>query len=592
MGVILWYRISFPELGLTVSNDVSGGLILSEAEIVVNYGIGQPGDFEIHLTSLPLSAHRKLTGALTGEPGTAGGVDIEITLGYLENPGSRKAVLTGRVDTITASKRFPPLGVRLTGYEEASFRLVTVEVDKATGRRRPARFSRENCTFAEAARLIAEGTGVELVGEVTPAGPPQPSINADAQHAFGLLERIADRCGAEVLVQEGEAQFGTAVTHPPATGLPTVPDLSALLSLISREDSLVTPGTSTRLAEFQPVRIGATGRQRVTTDLPDGGSVPAFDFTALGAPGLRAGELVAASVEGYENPLRGFRIIQLTHSFSPRTGYVCTGRAAPFTEGDGNRRTTETVRKGSPLAIADAITAKIRDERAITPSVDVGQVREAQPAERVATVSYGRQPGASAASPSVDAPIEPGGPVLYDKPVASPFAWHKVGLSVPVYEGMRTLLNQVHDDREDAVVTGFLWADDARMDRPKAHAGDWWLCLPTELSGGPDPRPVNRGVNDLTTAEGLRVVEAIGLKVCAGAAGCSEVGERPAPGPAEELLLCHGSGAEVRFDKDGNIAVSAAPGKDVTVSASGGTISLSAGGVTLTVGDKGKVAIT
>ncbi|MEJ8672865.1 hypothetical protein WKI71_44425 [Streptomyces sp. MS1.AVA.1] len=72
------------------------------------------------------------------------------------------------------------------------------------------------------------------------------------------------------------------------------------------------------------------------------------------------------------------------------------------------------------------------------------------------------------------------------------------------------------------------------------------------------------------------MVEAIGLKISVGADVCSAVGKRPTPGPAEELLLSHSSGAQVRFDKDGNITVSAGPGKDVSVSASGGEISLSA----------------
>ncbi|MEJ8672863.1 hypothetical protein WKI71_44415 [Streptomyces sp. MS1.AVA.1] len=164
MGVILWYRINFPSLGLKVSNDVSGGMILSDAEITVNYGLGQPGDFEVHLSALPLSAHRKLTGALTGERGTAGGIAIEITLGYLENPMSRKPVLVGRVDAITASKRFPPLGMRLAGYEEASFRLITVKVDEKSGKRKPAHFSLPKCTPAEAAKAIAADADVSLVG--------------------------------------------------------------------------------------------------------------------------------------------------------------------------------------------------------------------------------------------------------------------------------------------------------------------------------------------------------------------------------------------------------------------------------------------
>ncbi|WP_406099146.1 hypothetical protein [Streptomyces canus] len=585
MGVILWYSVNFPDLKLRVSNDVSGGMILSDADITVNYGLGQPGTFSIHLAALPMSAHRKLTEALTGERETKGGVAVEITLGYLESPGSRKPVLTGRVDGITVSERFPPLGVLLTGYEETAFKLITTHnVAGKNGKPGAAHYSKANTTPAEAAQGIVGLAKAKLAEGATPSGPQRSGINLDAQNAFGLLEELARQYDAEVLVQEGVVQFGTAVTHPPATGPALQTDPTALLALLTGEDCLIVPETkaTARLAEFEPVRVSTTSRQRVVTDLPNQASVPAFDFTVLGLPELRAGQLVAASVEGYQNPFQGFRIVQLTHSFSPRTGYVCTGRAAAFKKNDkNNRRNTETARLGSPAAIADAIAGRIRDARTVSPSIDVGQVRSTKPGRRVADMVYGQGSAAAAVSPSVDLPVEADGPVLRDKPLASPFAWHKVGLSVPVYEGMRALLNEVRGSREDSVVTGFLWANEAAMDCPKAHAGDWWLCLPTKLSGDNPPRPEGKGVNDLTTADGRRVVEAVGLKLTVGTSGCSDVGERPTEGAAEEFLLSHSSGTKVRIDKDGN----------VTVAASTGEVTLSAGGATLTIG-KGKVAIS
>ncbi|MFI9328828.1 hypothetical protein ACIGZJ_14920 [Kitasatospora sp. NPDC052868] len=601
MGVILWYQVDFPELGLKVSNDASNEVVLSDAEITVGYGFGQPGEFQLHLAALPLAAHRKLGSALKGERGDQqGGVAVEIGLGYLESRASHRTVLRGRVDSMTASRRFPPLGVRLSGYEEAAFKLLTTrKVDDEGARPEMARAAGKDTTPAAMAEHILEKAGVALAGEATPTSPEHAGINADAQNAFGLLEEIARRYGAELLVQEDAVQFGTAVTYPPTTGLPALPDPAAVLALLSGEDSLIVPRrmTSTRLAEFQPIQVGATGKQRVVTDLPTQSSVSAFDFTVLGLPELRAGERVAASVDGYQNPLEGFRILQLTHSFSPTTGYVCTGRAAAFKEGGGNRPDTEAARKAGPPAIADAIAGRIRDERRLAPSVDVGQVRGAKPAERLASLGYGQAQTETVASPSTGLPITAGGPVLGDKPLASPFAWHRVGLSVPVYEGMRALLNQVRDAREDAVVTGFLWADDAAMDRPEAEAGDWWLCLPTGLSPGADPRPTGKGVNDLTGADGRRVVEAIGLKLSVGRSGCSEVGARPREGPAEEFLLSHASGALVRIDDGGNVTVKAAPGKAVTVGAGqagvtvgDGKATLTDGLVTLVVGD-GKVAI-
>ncbi|MFJ4647312.1 hypothetical protein ACIP6Q_27775 [Streptomyces bobili] len=519
---------------------------------------------------------------------------MEITLGYLESPGSRQSVLKGRVDGMTVSERFPPLGVQLTGFEEAAFKLITTQnIAGKDGKPRTAQLSKPNSTPAEAADAIVKLAKATLSDGATPTKPKRPSINLDARNAFELLEKLAGQYGAEVLVQDGVVQFGTAVTHPATKGLTLPPDPAAVLTLLTGEDSLRVTGikTTARLAEFHPVQVGATSKQRVVTDLPEQTSVSAFDFTVLGLPDLRAGQRVAASVQGFENPFQGFRILQVTHSFSPSTGYVCTGRAAAFKDESGNRPNTEAARLGSPMAVADAIDGRIRDARTVSPSIDAGQIRSARSDERVADVAYGQGISVAAVSPSVDLPVDDSGPVLHDKPLSSPFAWHKVGLSVPVYEGMRALLNEVRSAREDSVVTGFLWANEAAMDRPKALAGDWWLCLPTKLSAGSPPRPEGKGVNDLTAADGRRVVEAVGLKLAVGTFGCSDVGERPTEGPAEEFLLSHSSGAEVRIDKDGNVTVSAGAGKDVTVSASGGNVALSADGVTLTVG-QGKVAIS
>ena len=68
---------------------------------------------------------------------------------------------------------------------------------------------------------------------------------------------------------------------------------------------------------------------------------------------------------------------------------------------------------------------------------------------------------------------------LTDKPIASPFAFDKCGLVVPVYQKMRALLVHGWNEPNDAVVDGFLWTSD--MTPPPNQAGDWWLCLPTQL---------------------------------------------------------------------------------------------------------------
>ena len=583
MGVILWYQVEFPEQGLKLSSDVNSGSYLVDAEISVTYAIGEPGRFQVHFADPPLTVQRALSAALGSAAGADGGIAIVIRLGYLEDPGGQNTVLAGRVDTIRSSTHFPPLGALLTGYEEASFRLLTtVDINKEGGRPTLARIARESTSPAGVASYIATQADVQLAGATTPDSPVLDSIAAEAANAFDLLDKVAARFGAEVLVQEGVVQFGTAVKYPPESGLPVPPNPAAILALLTGEDSLIAIKgmDSARMAEFRPVQLSPASRQRVISDLPEQATISAFDFTVLGTPSLRAGQLVAASVDGYQNPFQGFRVLHLTHSFSPRAGYTCTGRAVAFND-ERNRRLSDLARRGSAQAIADRIAAKIEDSQTSAPSVDVGKVRSINSAQRVATLGYGQDSAPAVTSPSVDAEISRGQAILLDKPIASPFAWHKVGLSVPVYPGMRALLNQVRDARDDAVVTGFLWANEAKMERPKAHDGDWWLCLPTELTFSTAPTPTGRGVNDLTAADGRRVMETIGLKIAVGTQQCSPVGERPDEGDAEVLLIVHASGTTIEIDAHGNATIDGGASKVV----------LKSGGVTLTMGD-GKVAIT
>ena len=199
----------------------------------------------------------------------------------------------------------------------------------------------------------------------------------------------------------------------------------------------------------------------------------------------------------------------------------------------------------------------------------------------MATVHYRTSSSNAVASPSVDLDIPvANAPTLLSKPIAAPFAWHNVGLSVPVYEGMRAVLNQVRSVRDDAVVTGFLWSNDPKMDHPPAKPGDWWLCLPTEVSGSP-PLPKGVAANDLTAADGRRVVETTGLSIVVGEAACTELGTRPTEGAADVLLIEHALGTSIEISATGAITID------------GGLqpLTLKAGGVTLTL-DKGKVAIS
>jgi hypothetical protein len=585
MGVVLWYKIEFPDQKIKVSSDVYSGDYLVDAEISISYAIGQPGTFEVRFKDLPLRVGQTLADALEQGSGVTAGIKIVISLGYLDEPGSQEAVLTGRVESIESSTRFPPLGSLLTGHEDASFLLLNTahlyDGEPASGL---VHISEPAISPAGIAKLIVGKSGAELVGTVTPPAPPA-SISDQAEDAFRLLDKIAASFGAEILAQDGKVMFGQALSYPPETSLvPAVPNPSTILALITGDDSLITIRgngmASARLAEFKPVQIGSTSKRRMISDLPPQADVKAFDFTALGMPSMRAGQQVVASVDGYQNPFSAFRILSIVHAFSPQAGYTCSGRAVTFQPGGGNRALSDLARRGSALVIADRIAGKIRNSQSSFPSVDVGKVKEASAAARAATLFYGQQPSSADSSPSVDADIPEGKSVLFSKPVAAPFAWHNVGLSVPVYPGMRALLSQVRDSRDDAVVTGFLWANEPKMSRPPANDGDWWLCLPTEVTGSP-PQPTGAGANDLTAADGRRVIEAAGLSVTVGRAKCTVVGKRPAEGPADVFLISHKSGTTIQIDANGN----------VTVDGQGSQVVLKCGGATLTVGS-GKVAIS
>jgi hypothetical protein len=587
MGVVLWHKIAFPDLKVTLSSDVYSGDYLVDAAVTVTYGLDLPGTVEIGLSNLPIPLQEKLAGGLTGGKGK-NGVKVRVHLGYLDDPsGGQGQVFEGRIESLEAATRFPPLGVALSGHEEAAFALLnTTALKGETPAPKQAHLDAEKESPDKLVPRILKAAKLAPAGKVTPDHPALDH-NIDAENAFRVLTDIARKFDAEVLVQDGKVLFGLDVRFPPETGpIDIPPDPSAVLAFITGEDSLIALKSDkgligTQLAEFRPVQFGAS-KGRVTTDKPAAADVEAFDFTVVGHPALRAGQLVVASVVGYQNPFKPYRILQLTHSYTVDRGYVCTGRAVKFAKGESNRERSERARKGSALSIADRITGKIKDSQASSPVVDVGRVKAAKAADHVATLQYRTQATTAVTSPSVEADIPTkDAPTLLSKPIAAPFAWHRVGLSVPVYEGMRALLNQVRGSRDDTVVTGFLWSKEPTMDGPPAKDGDWWLCLPTAVSGNP-PLPSGKGANDLTAADGRRVVEAVGLKIAVGKSACTDLGTRPSEGDADVLLITHKSGTTIKIDANGNVNVDAG---------SAGKVVLTGGGATLTVA-KGKVAIS
>jgi hypothetical protein len=169
-------------------------------------------------------------------------------------------------------------------------------------------------------------------------------------------------------------------------------------------------------------------------------------------------------------------------------------------------------------------------------------------------------------SPTVQAPLRDSPATLPDKPMASPFAFHKCGLVVPVYKKMRALMVNGWHEPNDAVVDGFLWSSD--MTPPPNRAGDWWLCLPTQFDA--DGLPTGPTADDLITVDGQRVISVKGMKISVGAGLLNTAGSRPSPGSDESLTIQTDKGAKITL--------------------SGSQIQLTDGAVTVTIGN-GKVNI-
>jgi hypothetical protein len=584
MGVILWHRIAFDDPRVVISNDVLDGDFVLDADVRVEYGIGRPAAFRLGIANLPLRTTQSLAGAVDSSSADAdGGIGVSVDLGYFDG-GPKASAVKGRVDRVSTEEGQRPVTV-LEGYEGASFRLLNTTRTSKDGP--PTSISEQGTqlTVDQVVKAIVGPAGVQAAVQMTPPSPSLGPLSMVADNAFKLLDTFAGKVGAELLVHEGRVQFGTGVTFPGGGGPPSVPSPAALAELLSSGDTLVAldPLAGTPLAEFKPLVRAPGGGARTAVKLPDQRSVQAFDFTALGLPALRAGQLVIASVSQYANAFSPFRVVDVVHSYSRASGYVCTGRAIAFdakAAAGVNRQLTFSGRRFGPASVTSRLSARAETERLTRPSIDVGALRSAKPDKRVATFAYPQEAAAITASPSVDDDIADTDAQLFDKPVASPFAWHKVGLSVPLYPGMRALLAQRRDMREDAVASGFLWANaqQAKMEQPAAAEGDWWLCLPTELGG--DGLPTGAGANDLVAKDGRRVIEVPGLNLRVGKQLLSNVGERPKEGNADELLIEHGSGTKVTIASDGAVTVDAKA-----------AVTLKSGGVTLTVGD-GKVKVS
>jgi hypothetical protein len=459
-------------------------------------------------------------------------MQVKVQLGYFDRlpllnpPGD---VLVGAVTGVKSSVDAEgQLVTELRGHELATWRLLRLcKVSFSPG----GAVTPQACVAD-----VLKKAGVKQKGAVVGGAPREPFAlrAANGLSALGVVARWAD---TRFSVRDNLVHWATP-------GGVSLPDAS-----FRSDSNLIT------LDEAQSAGVPTRGCQEGENAAVETETTTRIDATVLGDPSLRPGQTVVVQ-KGDEAP-RKLHVEAVTQHFSTAEGYTCDlaltengsgGLPAPR---PGAQRVVHRIRE---------LTETRQDER---PAINMGEVTQYESGsdgKHLATVKFGQNPGADVVAPSVESPILD--TELHSKPISSPFAWHKCGLIVPAYPTQRPVLVHNRGDSNDAVLAGYVWSEEPAMDRPANEAGDWWLCLPTELSNG---RPAGKGVNDLTDAAGLRTIQAKGLKAEIGESKLAEIGQRPTVPKADTFTIDHGKGTKVSISSDGAVEITT-DSKTITLS--------------------------
>jgi hypothetical protein len=550
MGVVIKYQLEFPEAGLRVSNDLYGGEFLLDAEIKVNMERGKAGtSFAIRVYDLPLVVARRLDKMLQG----AGALSVVARLGYFD--GDFEQVLDGRVQKMRSA--VSPDGEQLVttfeGTEVGTYLLSATEFQESLPLDRPVG------EIVQYVMQKAARPGLDSRASVENVNVTLRDKALRGNSVLAVLDELATQAEADLLVRDKKVWFGKPVKDDGYKPTPFDAEVN--------------------LASFEPFAAdipAATDRNLLK---PLGAArVEGFNFIVAGDPSLRPAQVVSASVEEFDG-LSGaeFRIRDLTHDFATvgaSGGYVCRGTAVRVKSADGaSTRVGAAGALGheSAATFVEALTKKIEDGKRQRPAVEVAKVKSYSPGgsaeagRHLSTLYFGQRFASEETQPSVRAEVETDeAQLLRNKPLASVFAWHRCGLVVPVYPGMKALLSHNLNMSDDAIVSGFLWSEQPGIEPPKNKEGDWWLCLPIDFNASQPPAADTLAVNDLTANNGRRVIEVKGLKITVGSNLLRAAGERPTEGSDSEFLIEHQEGAKIVIDRDGIVTIHANKGLKIS----------------------------
>jgi hypothetical protein len=552
MGIVIWYKLVIPGGGtgggtLRVSNDVFNGDFVLDANITLDMSAEDVAStFKAALVNLPGEVGDRLrrahAQAPAGRPLTA-----RVFLGYFDDLSTTLAgepVMEAAVTFVRSTVGDDGLlRTELRGEEIGGYRLrnAPVRADQAG-----------ESTLDDFVKKIADTAKVDKAANSLLLGKVK-NYTLRATTGLQALREIADKAQAPLVIRDNTVYIGKAVGAGTPYQFTPATNIVCLAQQQENDEDL-------EVARRSEAKAAPKGPPPCTT----------VELTALGDPGLRVGQPAVVRTRDPKDTVAG-RVYHVTHSFSTASGYTCAVRVIVADPGQPAGRTPG----------AQGIARRIRElaEGVARPAIDVGEVTSydaGKNAKHLADLKYGQSPPAEAVAPSVEQPVNDQ-PVLHAKPISSPFAWHNCGLVVPVYPEMRALLAHNRGSVNDAVVAGFLWAEQPAYSRPKNEDGDWWLCLPTRIENG---KPAGKGVNDLTDKDGLRVIQARGLQITVEDQKLPDVGERPSVPAEGTLVIEHKSGTTITVDADGAVKVET-KSKGISLSNGSAEITLSGGKVAL-----------
>lgn len=571
-GVILKYKIEFPEASLKVSNDVFAGDVTLDADISATMGRGLSGaQFEITLYDLPEKYVQQVATLVDGTTKPT----VKITLGYMDT--SSELVMEGTVESVEAKSNDDKLVTTFKGRESAAYALGTTFFDKQLA---------PGLAYTDAISAVLAGDGKSEGGHTLPPnrvsttpkiGKPLASgtlnnAGFQSRKMLGVLNEIAERAQGEFMVLDKQVFFGNPIAY----------------------DDYAPPNFDygTNLAKFSPFTHEIPEEDDI--NFPDpvpAASVTGFRFIVTGDPKLRPGQKVTPKVKNYDSMSPEFRIRNIVHRYSSSSGYFCEGVATQQPADARTARRLDAQADRSAASVARTLRSQMNDAANSNPAIEVGAIKTYAPAQHQADLYFGQRPQGDETQPSINSPIDQDdGHVYANKPIASPFAWRKCGLMVPIYPGMKSVIAHNRGVSSDGFVSGFIWSNDPNYAPPSVTTGDWWLTLPIDFDSSQPPQDSAKVVNDLTANDGRRFIDAKGLKISVGSNALGTLGSRPTLGNADECTIVHSSGAAITL-KGSSITMTdgGSPGASITIA--NGTIKLTDGTVTLQIGN-GQVSIS